>query len=255
MIEAFGWAFLAASALLLGAGAALVMRVSEVLIGLALAFGAGALFSAVAFELTVEAFENGGAQLLAAGMAAGALTFFLGNRFLTVRGRKRTRLTVRPEHQAHQGQGLSIVLGAMLDGIPESVVLGVSLLAGGGVSPAFFAAVLLSNVPEGFSASADLKQDGRTSRWILGLWFAVVLASAVASSVAWLIVDAAGPAIPFIQAFAAGGLLTMLVDTMIPEAFAALISECRVSAPMVKTVAKRVAAGSTMNMFSGIQYT
>ena len=94
MIEAFGWAFLAASALLLGAGAALVMRVSEVLIGLALAFGAGALFSAVAFELTVEAFENGGAQLLAAGMAAGALTFFLGNRFLTALSNMATNLNL-----------------------------------------------------------------------------------------------------------------------------------------------------------------
>jgi ZIP family zinc transporter len=220
MIEAFGWAFLAASALLLGAGAALVMKVSETLIGLMLAFGAGALFSAVAFELTVEAFENGGGQLLALGMAAGALTFFLGNRFLTARGRQRTRLTVRPQEQAGgQSQGLSIVLGAMLDGIPESIVLGVSLLAGGGVSPAFFAAVLLSNIPEGFSASADLKDDGRSPRWILGLWFAVVIVSAVASALAWLVVDAAGPAIPFIQAFAAGGLLTMLVDTMIPEAF------------------------------------
>jgi ZIP family zinc transporter len=107
----------------------------------------------------------------------------------------------------------------MLDGVPESVVLGASLLGGGSVSPAFFAAVLLSNVPEGFSASADLREEGRRPRWILGLWLAVVLASAVASALAWVVVDAAGPAVPFIQAFAAGGLLTMLVDTMIPEAF------------------------------------
>ncbi|HEY7451919.1 MAG TPA: ZIP family zinc transporter [Candidatus Limnocylindria bacterium] len=218
MIEAFVWAFLAAAALLLGAGAALVMRVSKTLVGLMLAFGAGALISAVAFELTVDAFQNGGAQLLAAGLAAGAFTFFIGNRFLTTRGRRRTRLTVRPDAQ-RSGQGLSIVLGAMLDGIPESVVLGVSLLGGGTVSPAFFAAVLLSNVPEGFSASADLREEGRSPRWILGLWLAVVLASAVASALAWVVVDAAGPAVPFIQAFAAGGLLTMLVDTMIPEAF------------------------------------
>ena len=216
MIEAFGWAFLAASALLLGAIAGLALKVSRTLVGLALAFGAGALFSAVAFELTVEAFEAGGGTLLAAGLAAGGLTYFAGNRLLTTRGRSRTKATVK---QDSQGQGLSIVLGAMLDGIPESIVLGASLLGGGAVSPAFFAAVLLSNVPEGFSASADLKQEGRQPGWILGLWFAVVLVSAGSAALAFLLFDAAGPAIPFVQAFAAGGLLTMLVDTMIPEAF------------------------------------
>lgn len=216
MIEAFAWAFLAASALLLGAIAGLALKVSRTLVGLALAFGAGALFSAVAFELTVEAFEAGGGTLLAAGLAAGGLTYFAGNRLLTTRGRSRTKATVK---QDSQGQGLSIVLGAMLDGIPESIVLGASLLGGGAVSPAFFAAVLLSNVPEGFSASADLKQEGRRPGWILGLWLAVVLVSAASAALAFLLFDAAGPAIPFVQAFAAGGLVTMLVDTMIPEAF------------------------------------
>jgi ZIP family zinc transporter len=107
----------------------------------------------------------------------------------------------------------------VLDGIPESIVLGAMILAGGAVSPAFFAAVLLSNVPEGFSASADLHREGRDPKWILGLWTLVVIASGVASALAWLLLDEAGPAIPFVQAFAAGGLITMLVDTMIPEAY------------------------------------
>jgi ZIP family zinc transporter len=219
MIEAFGWAFVAASSLLVGAVLALVTKVSRTLVGLALAFGAGALLSAVAYELTIEAFEQGGAQLLAVGLAAGAATFFIGNRFLHTRGATRGRLTVKESDQSSQGQGLSIVLGAMLDGIPESVVLGASLLGGGAVSPAFLAAVLLSNVPEGFSASADLLEEGRKPRWILALWLGVVLVSAAAAALAFLLFDAAGPAIPFVQAFAAGGLLTMLVDTMIPEAF------------------------------------
>ena len=216
MIEAFSWAFVAASALLLGAAAGLWMKVSRTLIGLALAFGAGALFSAVAYELAAEAFEQGGATLLGAGLAAGALTYFAGNRLLTARGKSRSQATVK---QGSGGHGLSIVLGAMLDGIPESVVLGASLIGSGAVSPAFLVAVLLSNVPEGFSASADLREEGRSPRWILGLWFAVVLVSATSAALAFLLFDEAGPAVPFVQAFAAGGLLTMLVDTMIPEAF------------------------------------
>jgi zinc transporter, ZIP family len=216
MIEAFAWAFLAASALLLGAVAALRMNVSRTLVGLALAFGAGALFSAVAYELTAEAFRQGGATLLGAGLAAGALTYFAGNRLLKSRGSARTQATMKG---ASESQGLSIVLGAMLDGIPESVVLGASLIGGGTVSPAFLVAVLLSNVPEGFSASADLRREGRSPGWILGLWMAVVLVSAASAALAFLLFDAAGPAVPFVQAFAAGGLLTMLVDTMIPEAF------------------------------------
>jgi zinc transporter, ZIP family len=216
MIEAFAWAFLAASALLLGAAAGLAMKVSRTVVGLALAFGAGALFSAVAFELTAEAFAKSGGLLLTVGLTAGAVTYFVGNRLLTTRGKARTDATVK---QDSTGQGLSIVLGAMLDGIPESIVLGTSLLGGGALSPAFFAAVLLSNVPEGFSASSDLRLEGRSPRWILGLWFAVVLVSAASAALAYLLFDAAGPAVPFVQAFAAGGLLTMLSITMVPEAF------------------------------------
>jgi ZIP family zinc transporter len=216
MVAAFVWAFVAASALLVGAAAGLVMPVNRKLVGLMLAFGAGALISAVAFELSVESFEQGGAQLFAGGLAVGAVTYFAGNRWLLTRGGARTRTRVRPGVEGH---GLSIVLGAMLDGVPESVVLGASLLGGGSVSPAFFAAVLLSNVPEGFSASADLRAEGRSPRWILGLWLAVAVVSAASAALAYLVIDITGPGVPFIQAFAAGGLLTMLVDTMIPEAF------------------------------------
>jgi zinc transporter, ZIP family len=214
MLQAFFWAALAASALVLGALAGItIKRVPKNWIGLALAFGAGALFSSIAFELTVVAFEDGGFTTLALGLAAGALTYYLGNWWLKHRGRPRRG------QSSSEGQGLSIVLGAVLDGIPESIVLGAMLLTGGAVSPAFFAAVLLSNVPEGFSASADLHREGRDPKWIFGLWVLVVIASGVAAALAWLLLDEAGPAIPFVQAFAAGGLITMLVDTMIPEAY------------------------------------
>ena len=216
MLEAFGWALLASSALIVGAVAGVAMNVPRALVGLALAFGAGALISAVSFELAAEAFALGGARSLAVGLAAGALTFFIGNRWLHTRGAARRGARVRP---AAEGQGLSIVLGALLDGIPESIVLGSMLLGGGTIAPAFMAAVLLSNVPEGFSAAVDLRREGHSRGWILRLWTAVAVASAVAAALAFAVLDVAGPAVPFFQAFAAGALITMLVDTMIPEAY------------------------------------
>ena len=216
MIEAFLWALLASSALIVGAVAGVAMNVPRAWVGLALAFGAGALISAVAFELAAEAFETGGATLLAAGLATGAFTFFIGNRWLHTRGAARRGARVRP---ASESQGLSIALGASLDGIPESIVLGSMLLVGGAVAPAFLAAVVLSNVPEGFSAAADLRREGHSRGWILRLWTGVALASALAAAAAYALLDKAGPSIPFVQAFAAGALITMLVDTMIPEAY------------------------------------
>jgi ZIP family zinc transporter len=216
MIEAFLWALLASSALIVGAVAGVAMNVPRAWVGLALAFGAGALISAVAFELAAEAFETGGATLLAGGLATGAFTFFIGNRWLHTRGAARRGARVRP---ASESQGLSIALGASLDGIPESIVLGSMLLVGGAVAPAFLAAVVLSNVPEGFSAAADLRREGHSRGWILRLWTGVALASALAAAAAFALLDEAGPAIPFVQAFAAGALITMLVDTMIPEAY------------------------------------
>jgi ZIP family zinc transporter len=174
MPGAFGWAALAASTLVVGAVAGLVMDAKRSWVGLMLAFGAGALISAVAFELAQEAFHSQGPGVLSAGLAAGALTYFDGNAFLHRRGGARRGKRVKP---AHEAQGKSIVLGAVLDGIPESIVLGSMLLVSGTVSPAFFAAVLLSNIPEGFSAAADLRREGHKPAWIIRLWVVVVIVS------------------------------------------------------------------------------
>ncbi len=119
------------------------------------------------------------------------------------------------------GNGQAIVLGALLDGIPESVVLGSTLLAGTGVGFPFLAAVFLSNVPEGLSAARDLKQEGHRPIWIIGLWLGVALVSGLAEALGYgLLGEMGSAAVPLIQAFAAGAILTMLADTMIPEAYA-----------------------------------
>jgi zinc transporter, ZIP family len=183
-----------------------------------MAFGAGVLISAVAFELYLEAseiVEHRG--WIAAGLLSGALTFFVGDALIDrMGGEGRKSMGGR---QAG-GAALAIVLGIVLDGIPESFVVGIDLLAGEGLSAAFIAAVFLSNLPESAAASSGLARAGWEQRHIYALWAGVTLVAGVAAALGnGLFGDAAPDWIAFVLAFAAGAILTMLADTMMPEAF------------------------------------
>ena len=217
MLEAGFWGLVGGLALVLGAVAGVVRDVPTRVIGAVMAFGAGVLISALAFELTAEAFDASGGREVVLGLLGGALTFYLGDRWLDSRGgvdRKRSG----GQQAGSAAQGL--VLGALLDGIPESVAIGVSLVDGGTVGVAIVAAVFLSNVPEGMSAATGLVKAGRSKRWVIGLWVAVALISGLASLVGYAVLgDASASVVAVIQAFAAGAILTMLADTMMPEAF------------------------------------
>lgn len=215
MLEAAVWGFIASGALLIGAVIGIWANVSRRVVALVMGFGAGALISAVAFDLTSEAFELGGTGPTAVGLAAGGLTFFVGDLLL-----ERAAARKGDEGRKTGGAGLAIVLGALLDGLPESIVLGASLLGGNGVSASFLAAVFASNLPEGLAGARDLRDGGRSPRWIVALWLAVVIASAVAAGLGFGILGdmAPGPA-AVVQAFAAGAILAMLADSMFPEAF------------------------------------
>jgi zinc transporter, ZIP family len=216
MFEAGLWGFGAALALVLGAMVGLTGDVPRRIVALAMAFGAGALISALAYDLTEDAFAHGGAIAVAGGLAAGALVFFTGDQMLHQKGAVRSGARMKQVGT----NGPAIVLGALLDGIPESVVLGTTLLAGVGISVPFLAAVFISNVPEGLSAAADLRKEGHRAAWIIGLWVGVAAVSGLASALGYgLLGEMGSSAVPLIQAFAAGAILTMLADTMIPEAF------------------------------------
>jgi ZIP family zinc transporter len=218
MSGAFLWGLFASSSLILGGALALLLPIRERLLGLIMAFGAGVLISAVAYELVAEAFDtsawNGS---LAAGLAAGALTFFLGDAVIDRMGGDQRKSMQRAPGA---GSALAIVLGIVLDGIPESAVIGLGLLNGTGVSVAVIAAVFLSNLPEAIAATTGLKADGWRSNRIIGLWVLVAVVSGLASLAGYAVFDSAGPdALAFVLAFAGGAILTMLADTMMPEAF------------------------------------
>jgi ZIP family zinc transporter len=202
MIGALGWGAFAASSLVLGAALGLARHWSDRLVGLVLAFGAGALISAVSFDLAAEGVKAGGGASVAIGLAVGALTYFLADRAL-------------PEDEGGDG-GSALALGAFLDGIPEQAVLGIGLAAGEGVGIGLLAAIFVSNLPEAIgSASAMKASRGK----IIGLWVAVAAVCTLATVGGYAVADSASGTLQGeINGFAAGALLVMLIDSMIPEA-------------------------------------
>jgi len=218
VLEAFFWGAFASSSLLVGAVLALRLNLGERIIGLVMAFGAGVLISAVAFELYLEAAEVvEHREWMAVGLFAGSLTFFAGDTWIDRMGGEGRKSMGGAQAG---GVALAIVLGIVLDGVPESFVVGMDLLSGEGVSAAFVAAVFLSNLPESAAATSGLAKAGWETARIYGLWVAVTLVAGVAAALGYILLDgASGDALAFVLAFAAGAILTMLADTMMPEAF------------------------------------
>ncbi len=200
---------IAALPLLIGAWIALKRNPSDRVVGLIAAFGAGALISAVAFELVLDAVDNGDPLILAGSLAIGALVYFLGSEYLERRSKP----------GAGGSRGMALLMGATLDGIPESLILGSSIAAGVGVSVPFLVALLVSNLPEGMASAAELGDDPEyTNKRILRMWAVVVAISGLAAAVGALVATTGSTTGAAAQAFAAGALLTMLIDDLIPEA-------------------------------------
>lgn len=217
MLEAALWGLVTAGSLWVGAALAAFGRLSQRVIGLAMAFGAGALIAAVAYELVVDAFATD-LRLAAVGFACGALAFYVGDVVVDRMGGE-GRKSMTGEAQLAGSAG-AIVLGTVLDGIPESFVLGASLVEEGVVPVAVVVGVFVSNVPEALSGSAGLLAAGWQRARVFKMWTAVVAASVVATVGGWLLIGNVGNAGgAFVTAFAAGALLVMLADTLVPEAF------------------------------------
>jgi ZIP family zinc transporter len=213
MSSALAWGALAASSLILGAVIGLTRTWPDRLVGAVLGFGAGALISAVSFDLAEEGVRLGGGDSVALGLAGGALTYFLANRLIA----------------RHEGPpvdsggpvdaGPALALGAFLDGIPEQLVLGIGLATGAGLSVGLLAAIFVSNLPEAIGSATAMRAAGHEPRVILRLWTAVAVVCSLATVVGFAISDnTSGDLQAAIDGFAAGALLVMLIDSMIPEA-------------------------------------
>lgn len=220
-LQAGLWGLVSGSALLVGAAVGYFIRMPQRVIAAIMAFGAGVLISALAFELMDEAYQKGGFDSTAIGFLSGAAVYTLANWYLAQQGAKhRKRSGKQPSEADDSGSGLAIAVGALLDGIPESIVIGVSMVAGGVVSWVTVAAVFLSNIPEGLSSAAGMKHAGRSIGYIFGVWGAIAVLSAVAALLGYVVFGQLSvEVIAATTAVAAGAILAMLIDTMVPEAF------------------------------------
>jgi ZIP family zinc transporter len=217
MAAAFGWGVLAASSLVIGAVIALWLRISPRVIGLIMGFGAGVLISAVAFDLVEEAVDAGSGSSVLLGIFAGCGLFFGGDTLIDRMGGENRKDSTGEQAS---GSSLAIVLGTVLDGIPESTVIGLTIVQGGEVGAAYLIAVFISNLPESISSTAGLAAGGWAKSRILWMWTAIALVSAAASLACYsLFKDSSGNVVAFVLSFAAGAILTMLADTMMPEAY------------------------------------
>lgn len=221
-VEAGLWGLLAGGALVVGAVVAWLVHVPQRVVASVMAFGSGVLISALAFDLVDEAERTGGLVPTLLGFAGGALVYVLANVALSRRGARHRKRSgeQQPSEDEQQGSGAAIAVGALLDGVPESVVLGLSLLGGGGVGVPVLAAIFISNLPEGLSSASGMKANGRSARYVFGVWVGIAVASGLAGLLGVLLLqDASGETIAVITAVAAGAILAMVADTMIPEAF------------------------------------
>lgn len=217
------WGLLGASSLVIGAAVAFLFKLPTRVAAGIMAFGCGVLISAVAYDLMLEGFEAAGIWPIIIGAVAGSAAYTVANWLVSRHGAKHRKRSGQQQHteakKTEGGGGMAIAIGSLLDGLPESVVLGVSLLGGGGVSLAMFAAIFLSNFPEGLSSAAGMKRAGRSKGYIFGLWSTIAVLSALASLAGAALLGSAPAAVmAAVNAVAAGALLTMIIDTMVPEA-------------------------------------
>ncbi|MFL5754280.1 MAG: ZIP family metal transporter [Bacteroidia bacterium] len=221
MTASFIWGLISGSALILGAFISLYTRLPRKLIAAVMAYGSGVLISTLSFELIDEAYTSGGIKSTAIGFLSGATFYTICNLLLVRRGAGRRKHSAKQVQENEQkGSGMAIALGSIMDGIPESIVIGLSFLQGKGVSYVTVIAIFLSNIPESLSSATGMKNAGRTKKYILFLWTAICILMGLSALAGYAVFsNFSAEANAATMSVAAGAILAMISDTMIPEAF------------------------------------
>ncbi|MBA9075512.1 ZIP family metal transporter [Rufibacter quisquiliarum] len=215
------WGLLGGGALLIGAAIGYYVKVRAKIASSIMAFGAGVLISALAFDLMSEAYGQGGFDSTALGFLAGAVVYTAANWFLKKKGAHHRKHSGNQQASEAEdsGSGLALAIGALIDGVPESIAIGISMISGSSVSVAMVAAVFLSNVPEGLSSAVGMKKANRSKGYIFGVWGGIAVISGLAAWLGYSVFSEFSPeVIAGTTALAAGAILAMVSDTMIPEA-------------------------------------
>src|ERR687893_697556 len=223
-LQAAGWGGLSASGLLIGAVGGYYMSLQHTTVARTMTFAAGVLLAVVAVDLVIDARVTARLHWTVIGLLCGAAVFSSVNWLLSSRGaqhRKRCGECVeQPQEEEQPGSGLAIAVGTFLDGVPEGVVLGLSVLHHGAPGLGTVAAFFLGNIPEALSSSAGMRRAGRSARYVFGVWIGIVLMISLAAAGAGLLLRGTAPAVRgTVEAFAAGAILALVSETMIPEAF------------------------------------
>lgn len=215
MWQALLWGAIAGSAVFFGAIVGIFTQIKRRYIGFIMALGTGVLIGAASFELLQESITNGGLIITSISFLCGALLFTTFDYMIAKRGGKERK---RSKQNPVGHSGLAIFVGTIIDAIPESMIIGISLIDQN-ISWVLVIAIFISNFPEGLSSSIGLKQDGYSNQKILFLWFAVLVLSSLSSLFGFVfLADVSEPVIGGINAFAAGGIVAMISSTMLPEA-------------------------------------
>ena len=223
-LQAAGWGGVSASGLLIGAVGGYYTPLQHAAIARAMTFAAGVLLAVVAVDLVINARSAASLHWMVTGMLCGAAAFSSANWFLSLRGarhRKRCGECVeQPEERQQPGSGLAIAAGTFLDGVPEGVVLGLGVLHDGAPGLGTVAAFFVANIPEALSSSAGMRRAGRSTRFVFGVWIGITVMIGFAAAVAGLVLGGTTSAVQgTLEAFAAGAILALVAETMIPEAF------------------------------------